>query len=495
MALDGIDISHHQGDFNLKVVAEPLDFVIIKATEGNGYVDPQFSNNLKKVRAAGKLLGLYHYARSDLNPGTGGAKREAAWFVKTAGDAVGEGILILDWENESLPAGPSWATVWLEEVERLTGVRPFFYCYPAALSQKNFTKILAKYPFWLASYGPNTSSGILSDAQVTAKLKTYGRGHQPDMYQYLSTGRLPGHAGNLDLNKAFFTAAKWREYAAKKGSTPVTMPRMQSPVEGRVSSPYGTRGTGAHWGMDITCPVGTTVLSPFAKFRVAMIVRGRKPGQDHTGHPLPFRSPNGVVLANPDGEHQWLGHVDPAPGLKVGDEGDFWTPLGKVDLSGKTTGGHVHLETWATSSPDSHRDPQIYFSHNNVRPGSIPYALTHPKNESWFDMATRKDLEDAIWNVLSTHNISISGATREALNVDKRSAFALLRYAAAGLFEGRAQHADLVAQNRALTAAVEALSKSQGVDPGDITGAVREAVDKALADLKVTLTVEGDLDE
>src|SRR5699024_7045642 len=106
-----------------------------------------------------------------------------------------------------------------------------------------------------------------------------------------------------------------QKYMKQEGA-PVAVPRMQSPVAGRVSSPYGARGNSQHWGLDIAAPVGTTVYLPFAEATVVRVVKGRKPGQSSAGHPLPYRSPNGVVLRNPDGEHQWLGHVNPS--VKVG---------------------------------------------------------------------------------------------------------------------------------------------------------------------------------
>ena len=40
MALNGIDISNWQSGINLAVV--PCDFVVIKATEGTGYVNPDY---------------------------------------------------------------------------------------------------------------------------------------------------------------------------------------------------------------------------------------------------------------------------------------------------------------------------------------------------------------------------------------------------------------------------------------------------------------------
>ncbi|HEV6951964.1 MAG TPA: M15 family metallopeptidase [Promicromonospora sp.] len=48
----------------------------------------------------------------------------------------------------------------------------------------------------------------------------------------------------------------------------------------------------------------------------------------------------------------------------------------------------------------------------------------------------------------------------------------------------------LLATNRAQAAAIEALAKSVGVDPKVITATVEKSIDKALADLKITLSTE-----
>ena len=46
MALNGIDISNWQSGINLAVV--PCDFVVIKATEGTGYVNPDYERAYRK---------------------------------------------------------------------------------------------------------------------------------------------------------------------------------------------------------------------------------------------------------------------------------------------------------------------------------------------------------------------------------------------------------------------------------------------------------------
>ena len=53
MALNGIDISNWQSGINLAVV--PCDFVVIKATEGTGYVNPDYERAYRQAKTAGKL--------------------------------------------------------------------------------------------------------------------------------------------------------------------------------------------------------------------------------------------------------------------------------------------------------------------------------------------------------------------------------------------------------------------------------------------------------
>ena len=58
MALNGIDISNWQSGINLAVV--PCDFVVIKATEGTGYVNPDYERAYRQAKTAGKCLGIYY---------------------------------------------------------------------------------------------------------------------------------------------------------------------------------------------------------------------------------------------------------------------------------------------------------------------------------------------------------------------------------------------------------------------------------------------------
>ncbi|SDP95143.1 Lyzozyme M1 (1,4-beta-N-acetylmuramidase), GH25 family [Actinopolyspora xinjiangensis] len=60
----GIDVSHYQGSFDMRRArSEAFEFVFIKATEGSGFVDDRFADNLATARGAGLLVAAYHYQR------------------------------------------------------------------------------------------------------------------------------------------------------------------------------------------------------------------------------------------------------------------------------------------------------------------------------------------------------------------------------------------------------------------------------------------------
>lgn len=60
----GIDVSHHQGSIDWsKVKQHGVDFVFLKATEGEYHVDTRFADNLREAREHKIPVGAYHYYR------------------------------------------------------------------------------------------------------------------------------------------------------------------------------------------------------------------------------------------------------------------------------------------------------------------------------------------------------------------------------------------------------------------------------------------------
>ena len=91
----GIDVSHHQGKIDWDRVAlssaangYPIRFVIMKATEGSTFTDPEFLDNIRAARAAGFVCGVYHF----YNPGTS-PEKQAEHYINTVKLQKGEGSL------------------------------------------------------------------------------------------------------------------------------------------------------------------------------------------------------------------------------------------------------------------------------------------------------------------------------------------------------------------------------------------------------------------
>lgn len=196
----GIDVSHWQGIIDWKKVK--TDFVFMKATQGVKYVDPMFKENQKNARAYGNLCGFYHFAEgTDI-------KKEAAHFVKTIGELKQNEIVILDWEIEH--ENPTrWCREWLDEVKRLTGVKPILYTNEARVKSINWTIVVAgDYGLWVAKY-LKPDFGIFPPSffrPVSDEWPFWV------LWQYSSKGKVAGITGNVDLNHGDISVEVLKKY-------------------------------------------------------------------------------------------------------------------------------------------------------------------------------------------------------------------------------------------------------------------------------------------
>ena len=208
--LKGIDISHHQKGIDLGAI--DTDFVIIKATEGNGYTDEMCDTFYQKAKSLGKKLGVYHFARPDLG---NSAEAEADWFVKETLGYHKEAMLILDWESGNLQ-DTTWARKWLDRVYSKTGVRPVIYMSASVMRSANWGDVVAgDYGLWVANYGSNngTPQESVFDRYPLKYWSFYA------LWQYTSVGRLNGYNGNLDLNYFSGDSSAWDKYAGGSPSS------------------------------------------------------------------------------------------------------------------------------------------------------------------------------------------------------------------------------------------------------------------------------------
>jgi SpoIID/LytB domain protein len=204
---NGIDVSVHQGFINWKSVADSgVEFAIIRSLcwnrSTNSYgIDPYFEYNVRNAKANGIKVGtyLYSYAFS-----VSEMAQEISYFIKSAEvqRLLSEGVLFdlpvfIDYEDPLITQNTTHLTIGqrtdivrqgMVMIEQMSGYKflPGFYTY------YNFAKTAIDgaqlqregYDFWMARYGA----------------AAHGWSPSPALWQYSSTGTVPGIGTNVDLN-------------------------------------------------------------------------------------------------------------------------------------------------------------------------------------------------------------------------------------------------------------------------------------------------------
>lgn len=158
MTVQGIDISQWQGAFPWNQWRGKLQFAMAKATEGDGWTDPQFAANWAGMLELNRLMPRFAYCY--YHPGQDPVV-QAAHLVATV---KGHGLLpgdnfVCDLEdNDGLPPEEVSfrAAAFLHHVNQFApDHRVLLYTYPAFAQQGNCAGLEAWY-LWLASYGVST---------------------------------------------------------------------------------------------------------------------------------------------------------------------------------------------------------------------------------------------------------------------------------------------------------------------------------------------------
>ena len=163
----GLDVSYWQSGIDWpKVRATGQRFVMMKATEGEGYADPTFNDDWSGAKLSGLLRGAYCFFHPKQDP-----KKQADYFlsvVKAQNDS-GELPLAIDLEvTDGLTRDKIIPKVkaWLDEVEQAIGRKPTIYSGVAFL-ETNLSDlgggppIWAKdYPFWLSWFPSQYVDGM-----------------------------------------------------------------------------------------------------------------------------------------------------------------------------------------------------------------------------------------------------------------------------------------------------------------------------------------------
>lgn len=214
--LKGVDISNWQA---VGAGDQGADFVICKATEGTNYVDPKCDAHYQRAKAQGKLLGVYHFARPDIN----GAEAEADFFVDNIKGYIGESVLVLDYE--CAPYSDDWAYAFMKRVHDRTGVWPMLYASASVINGYNWSKTAQNCGLWIAGY-PNAYN-VPNPPTPSVNDMPYGIG----AWAFWAIWQYSSSAGTLDRDIANMDRTAWGKYAAPNGEvkpTPTPTPSKKS---------------------------------------------------------------------------------------------------------------------------------------------------------------------------------------------------------------------------------------------------------------------------
>jgi lysozyme len=187
-SIHGIDVSRYQQRISwdavkaMQVNEIKLGFAFIKATEGNGNVDPYFKRNWKKAKEAGITRGAYHFFIASKDGYT-----QAQNFMKRVKLESGDLPPVLDVESAN---GMKPEVIrrevqeWLDVLEYNYHVKPIIYTY-ISFYERYLKGHFDNYPLWVAHY--------LQPHQPRIK-------REWAFWQHSESGRVNGIISKVDFN-------------------------------------------------------------------------------------------------------------------------------------------------------------------------------------------------------------------------------------------------------------------------------------------------------
>ncbi len=183
---DGIDVSHYQGHIDWQEVASSgmAGYVFIKATEGSAIQDDMYEYNIREARKHGILAGSYHFFRSNVN-----IEDQLSNMTSVVKKDEQDLIPIIDVEriNGGISTFHSRLHAFMKAVEKHYGCKPILYTFVNFYNKYLRGKGFGKYPLMIAFY--RDDQPLLSDE------------HPYVMWQYTSSGEVPGIDGNVDQSR------------------------------------------------------------------------------------------------------------------------------------------------------------------------------------------------------------------------------------------------------------------------------------------------------
>jgi GH25 family lysozyme M1 (1,4-beta-N-acetylmuramidase) len=220
----GIDVSAYQGTQNWPShKAQGVVFAFIKASEGQRSKDARFASHVTGAKAAGLIVGGYHFAWPNQS-----ASAEAANYIAAVKSHASKGFchwLDLErytdgrnYKGRSAAQIKTWVSTWIAAVEKaFPGQRVGIYTSGSDLAAGH---VPSGVPLWYPAY-PGASVDTYAEAEKRARPKPSGR--SPQFWQFVGSP--------LDRSICYMSAADLRTWAG--GGTTETSSPQYEPYPGK----------------------------------------------------------------------------------------------------------------------------------------------------------------------------------------------------------------------------------------------------------------------
>ena len=190
----GIDVSAHNGMMNLDAAAhDGVEFIFIKASEGESFHDNNFRLNYEKARHAGLKIGAYHFVRFDKE-----GVPQAINLLRAVGSRPLDLGLVIDIEDFGNPKNIDREIVGrrlrhMVDYLTLLGRRVTFYT-----NRKGYYDYVAEefpgFQLWICSF---------NSVPITAEWTFWQHNHH---------GAIKGINGDVDLNTFCGSRDDWERF-------------------------------------------------------------------------------------------------------------------------------------------------------------------------------------------------------------------------------------------------------------------------------------------
>lgn len=202
--IKGIDISRWQGLINWKITAQNVDFAFIKigGSDDGFYPDGQAVRNAIEARANGVPVGFYIYLG-----GVYSVADEVAHIknlISNIGGLRQGEILALDWEEQN-PNEVAYVSGIAKGLIEAGIKAPMIYMSLSRVRGANWSSLVEmNCGLWVAAWGNNDD---IADAAPPSDEWPFWA-----VWQYSSTGSVPGISGRVDLDYFQGTVDDFKKY-------------------------------------------------------------------------------------------------------------------------------------------------------------------------------------------------------------------------------------------------------------------------------------------